>query len=260
MVSSERVGSKSDVQLIQLTRPERANAIDSIAIRDLHEALDDVEAASDVKVVILTGTGDYFCAGGDLSEIEKPKNWLSEIKRLYDRIESAEYVTIAAINGAAVGGGCEMALAFDLRIMAETALIGVPEIKFGAVAFAGGTHRLVRIVGVGKAKELTLFGNLIDGTEALRIGLVNECVPAGTILDRALALADELATRPVIGVRLTKWLIETGRSVDHHSAGAIEDLVGQWIIQPTLFTESSLAAAPEDSIYRKFAAIRKANR
>jgi enoyl-CoA hydratase len=251
MISSERVGGEPSIRLVRLTRPERANAFDSTAVADLHRLLDEIEAADEVRAFVLTGSDRYFSAGGDLTEGDRPAGWLREVKRLFDRIEGATFVTIAAINGIAVGGGCELALAFDLRIMSEEARIGLPEIKFGGVAFVGGTQRVTRLVGPSKAKELHLFGDPIDGREAWRIGLVNECVPAGTELDRALAVAKELATRPTRAVRLIKWLIDTGRSLDHHSAGELEDLVGQQVVMPALEAERGSSAPDEDSVYHR---------
>ncbi|MGH3758372.1 enoyl-CoA hydratase/isomerase family protein [Actinophytocola sp.] len=253
MISAEWVGGESSVRLVRLNRPERANAFDTDAVADLNRILDEHESHGELRALVVTGAGKYFCSGGDLTEGGKPDRWLREIKRLFDRIESAEYVTIAAINGMAVGGGCELALACDLRVISEAALIGMPEVKFGGIAFVGGTQRTTRLVGPSKAKELHLFGELVDGREAWRIGLVNECVPADTELDRALVMAKDLAARPARSVRLIKWLIDTGRSLDHHSAGELESLVGEQIVMPALDAERARPSSDGDSVYDRLA-------
>ena len=163
----------------------------------------------DVRVVVLTGAGGTFCAGADIKEFASVRNRVVEKKlarenEAFGGIELLSRPTIAAIEGAALGGGCEIALACDLRVMAEDARIGLPEVKLGVVPGSGGLYRLPNLIGPARSMELMYLGEPIGADEAEQIGLVNKVVPAGEALARAVGLAREVAARPREAVRAIK--------------------------------------------------------
>jgi enoyl-CoA hydratase/carnithine racemase len=194
-VTYERLGSAA---VLTIDRPERRNAVDGGTANLLAEGFDRFEADDDARVMILTGAGDVaFCAGADLKAIDSfgprlamPGGPLGFTRR------TASKPTIAAISGWCLAGGLELALWCDLRIAAEGSVLGFPERRWGVPLIDGGTQRLPRIIGLGRALDLILTGRLVDVDEALGMGLVNELVPAGRHLDRALELAEGLAGFP----------------------------------------------------------------
>ncbi|MBA2572633.1 MAG: enoyl-CoA hydratase/isomerase family protein [Gemmatimonadetes bacterium] len=203
------------IATLAVNRPDKLNALNEQTIREIGQAMDEIAARDDVRGVILTGTGaKAFVAGADIAELARmgPVDGI-EVSRLGQRvfraIELSRKPVIAAVNGFALGGGCELALACHLRIASDKARFGLPEVTLGIIPGYGGTLRLPRIVGKGRALELMLTGEMIDAAEAHRIGLVNRVVPAdqleaearkllGTILKNgpvALGLAIECTTR-----------------------------------------------------------------
>ncbi|CAN5211356.1 enoyl-CoA hydratase-related protein [soil metagenome] len=203
------------IATLAVNRPDKLNALNEQTIREIGQAMDEIAARDDVRGVILTGTGaKAFVAGADIAELARmgPVDGI-EVSRLGQRvfraIELSRKPVIAAVNGFALGGGCELALACHLRIASDKARFALPEVKLGIIPGYGGTLRLPRIVGKGRALELMLTGEMIDAAEAHRIGLVNRVVPAdqleaearkllGTILKNgpvALGLAIECTTR-----------------------------------------------------------------
>jgi enoyl-CoA hydratase/carnithine racemase len=196
------------IAVATLDRPSVANSFSVAMIEELHDALDVVQRTARVRVFVVTGAERHFSGGGDLREGRSDQSkFVNRVRQLFVRISDLRQPTIAAINGAAAGGGCELALACDLRIIDETARIGLPEVRFGSVACAGGTQRLPRLVGAAKALELNLLGELITAQEAGRIGLVNAVVPAGTALQRALEQAAVIASRPRLAVETATYLV-----------------------------------------------------
>lgn len=189
--------------IVTLNRPERLNATNEQLIKELNMVLDEIEYDDDTRVVILTGGEKVFCVGADLKEQRAPGR-SQRSNRLYNRIERFGKPIIAAINGYALGGGCEMALCCDLRVASEDASIGVPEIKVGSLPSAGGTFRLLPLIGLGRAKELLYTGNSVSGVEALNIGLVNKVTPPGKALDGAKKLAEILLDRPPLAIKAIK--------------------------------------------------------
>ncbi len=205
---------------IELNRPEKRNALSLQVMEDLENAVSQVEGmpSDSVRAVIIKGNGKSFCAGADISTFQglKPSDALAfsdRLQRLYDRIENLPKPVIAAIHGHALGGGLELALACDIRIAADDALLGLPEITLGIIPGAGGTQRLARLVGIGKAKELILTGDTVTGREAAEIGLVNKAVPQDKLLSEAEAIARKLAERPPIGLLLAKRLVNESLDV-----------------------------------------------
>ncbi|MEK7865888.1 MAG: enoyl-CoA hydratase-related protein [Planctomycetota bacterium] len=196
------------IGLLQFNRPEVRNALNKATVDEVYRALDEFRADDSVGVVILTGAGDKaFVGGADIKDLlaRKMKEGLQGINaRLFTAIEQFEKPTIAAVNGFALGGGCEIAMACDLRVASEAAKFGLPETGLGIIPGAGGTQRLPRLVGLGKAKELVLTGEIIPAAEALRIGLVNQVVPPAQVLTAAKEMARKILSRGPLAVRLAK--------------------------------------------------------
>ncbi|MCA8900600.1 MAG: enoyl-CoA hydratase/isomerase family protein [Hyphomonas sp.] len=200
------------IATIVLNRPQRANTITLRLTVELNDALDELESDPEVSCILITGAGDkHFCGGADLREIEDmmtDEGVTGDPRRDFvSHIEDVSKPVIAVINGAAMGGGCEIAMACDFRIMADDTKIGLPEIRFGALPGAGGTQRLPRLVGLAKAKELILMGNPVSAEEAARIGLVTAAVPRGELQDHVLELAGQLAEMAPYALAAGKLLL-----------------------------------------------------
>jgi len=200
---------RQDGRLATLTvnRPAVRNALDGDTVAEMHRALDEVRAAR-ATVLIVTGQGDQaFVSGADISAIRERRrdDALASINsRLMTAVEAHEAVTIAAVNGYALGGGCELALACDLRIAADNAVFGLPEPSLGIIPGAGGTQRLPRIVGLGRAKEMILTGARWDARKALEAGLVSQVVPLDGLMAAARAMAERVLALGPLAVRLAK--------------------------------------------------------
>ena len=197
------------VALLIINRPEKRNALDSATRAHLLDLLDEVRADAEVRVVVLTGAGDKaFVAGADISEFEgrSPIDQFRVMsgRTVFDAVDSFPKPVIAALNGFTLGGGCELAMACDIRLAADTAKLGQPEVNLGIIPGGGGTQRLPRLVGAGAAYKLLFTGDLIGAEEALRIGLVDEVVPAAELRARALALAESIAQKSPVALQLIK--------------------------------------------------------
>ena len=195
------------VATLTVSRPEVRNALDGGTVDEFHHALEEVRAAR-ATVLIVTGKGDKaFVSGADISSIRERRreDALASINsRLMAAVEAHEAVSIAAVNGYALGGGCELALACDLRIAAENAVFGLPEPSLGIIPGAGGTQRLPRIVGLGRAKEMILTGARWDARKALEAGLVSRVVPLAELMTAARAMAESVLALGPLAVRLAK--------------------------------------------------------
>lgn len=207
-----QVMREGPIATIVLNRPARANTINMLLTVQLNDALDALDRDADVACILITGAGDrHFCAGADLKEIEgmiTAEGVTGDPRRNFIRhIEQVSKPVIAVINGAAMGGGCEIALACDFRIMADDAMIGLPEIRFGALPGAGGTQRLPRLIGLAKAKEMILVGNPLSAEEALRVGLVNAVVPRDQLGASARELAGSLVDKAPYALAAGKALL-----------------------------------------------------
>jgi len=193
--------------VLTVNRPEVRNALDGTTIAELYRALDEVERARTVALIV-TGAGDRaFVAGADVRALRKRRrdDALAAINsRVFSSIERHPAVSIAAVNGYALGGGCELALACDLRIAAEGAVFGLPEPQLGIIPGAGGTQRLPRIVGLGRAKEMILTGARWDAQRALEVGLVSQVAPREQLLDAAREMAGRVLEAGPLAVRLAK--------------------------------------------------------
>lgn len=195
------------IGIATLNRPEKLNALDTKTREELREIVE--RAEKEVRVLIITGSGKAFAAGADVNELiqRDPLKAIEATKlgtELFAKIEELEIATIAAINGLALGGGLELAMACDIRIASQKARFGQPEINLGIIPGAGGTQRLPRIVGLGMAKKLVLTGEMIDANEAFRIGLVDEVVEPEKLMDRAKEVANKIAEKSSIAVKLAK--------------------------------------------------------
>jgi enoyl-CoA hydratase len=197
----------SSLQIIRLNRPEKFNALSREMIFALSEIFKSFEGEPDLRAVILTGAGDKaFCAGTDITELaeldEESAREVSERgQTLCDQIENCGVPVIAAINGIAAGGGCELALACHLRIASPTARFSLPETKLGIIPGYGGTQRLSREIGNGRALEIMLTGRTLDAVEALQSGLINRIAPAGELLAQAESWAQEISKLAPLAIR-----------------------------------------------------------
>lgn len=245
----ERRGPDGSVAVVILDRPHRANSYTVRMVAELHRVVADLEADESVRAAVFTGTGRHFCAGGDLREEGRDGRFVDSVRRLLVRIAELPHPTIAAINGAAIGGGCELAISCDFRYMDESATIGLPEVKFGAVAYAGGTQRLTRLLGVAKSLELHLLGDAVGAAEAYRVGLVNAVTARGAVLEGALETAVELARRPPQAVRAAKQLVTAAPDLDLATGLRIEASMAR-ALHPMV--EAGLADAAElDETYAR---------
>jgi enoyl-CoA hydratase len=219
------------IAMLTVNRPEVRNALDTATVAELHQALAEVREAR-ATVLILTGAGEKaFVSGADINAIRERRrdDALASINSgLMTAVESHEAVVIAAVNGVAFGGGCELALACDLRIAAEHAVFGLPEPSLGIIPGAGGTQRLPRIVGLGRAKEMILAGARWDARKALEAGLVSEVVPGPELLEAARALAERILALGPLAVRLAKMALNASSQMPL-AAGLVYESTAQAI-------------------------------
>lgn len=204
------------IAVVTIARPAVLNALNQQTLRELQQAIDALEADGGVRAIVLTGAGEKaFVAGADINELaaQSPVSGRALAQRgqaFFTRLEQSDVPVIAAINGFALGGGCELALACTFRFAADTARIGLPEITLGLIPGYGGSQRLPRLVGKDRAMEMILTGRPVSADEAYRIGLVTRVVPAASLLQEARAFAAELASKAPIALRLAKRAIERG--------------------------------------------------
>ena len=219
------------VAILTVNRPEVRNALDAETVVEMHRALDEVRAAK-ATVLIVTGAGDKaFVSGADIQAIRargRDDALASINSRLMAAVESHEAVSIAAVNGVALGGGCELALACDLRIAASHAVFGQPELAIGIIPGAGATQRLPRIVGLGRAKEMILTGARWDAQKALDCGLVSEVVPAADLIAAARAMAERVLALGPLAVCLAKMALNLSAQLPQ-AAGLVYESTAQAI-------------------------------
>ncbi len=221
-------GVEGDVGTITINRPDVRNALNTQVVGDLRAALTEFRYDGSVGVVVFTGAGDRaFAAGADIGELRE-KTMLdalgSTMQQVYDEIEGYEKPTIAAVNGYALGGGCELAMACDIRIASENARFGLPEVTLSIIPGAGGTQRLARLVGKGKAIEMILTGRMIGAEEALRVGLVTQVVSPEKLPEAARETANDILSKGPLAVRLAKLAVHAGFETDQKTGLVIERL------------------------------------
>jgi len=208
---------------LTLNRPEVRNAFNQEMIDEIREALRLIGKDEEIRVLIITGAGKAFQAGADIAELSAMKpmdllRWNEGIVRINAALEKLRQPAIAAINGAAMGGGLELAISCTLRVIAESARMGVPEVTLGIIPGTGGTQRLPRLIGKGRAAELLLTGEPIDAQEAYRIGLVNKVVLDGEAVKAAEELARKIMANAPIAVEMAKDAIEIGKDLPLENA------------------------------------------
>ena len=220
---------KGNIAVATIKRPQALNALNSAVLTDLDELVNVVSADSDIRALVITGSGaKAFVAGADIAEMSTLTPAEGEAfgkhgNDVFRRIETLPIPTIAAVNGFALGGGCELSMACDIRICADTAVFGQPEVGLGITPGFGGTQRLARLVSPGMAKQLIYTARNIKADEAYRIGLVNAVYPAEELLPQADKLANTIAANAPIAVRACKKAINEGLQVDMDAAVVIEE-------------------------------------
>ena len=225
---SIRVDVAESIATLTIDRPEVKNALDLATVGEIRAALQSLEARQDAGVLIITGAGDAaFVSGADINDIRargRDEGLAAINSSLFAEIERFPRPTIAAINGYALGGGCELALACDLRVAADTAKFGQPELGLGIIPGAGATQRLPRLIGMGRARHLILTGEIIDAKQALEIGLVTAVTPPGQLQVRARELAKKVLRQGPLAARLAKLALNASARVDMDSGLLIETL------------------------------------
>ncbi len=245
-----RMEEKAGVVVLTLNRPGVMNAFNFKLLRALTAAIEALRFRRDVRTLIITGAGEKaFCAGADLKERAgltpvEVREFIHTIRNLFTTIEDLNKPVIAAVNGIALGGGTELALACDIRLASDTASMGLTETRLAIIPGAGGTQRLPRLVGRGKAKELIFTGRRVPADEALAIGLVNQVCPPDELLAAGRAMAAEIAATGPIAIEQAKYAINRGLETDLHTGLAIESNA-YWITIPTQDRLEGLAAFRE---------------
>ncbi|MFW2365358.1 MAG: enoyl-CoA hydratase-related protein [Desulforhopalus sp.] len=209
---------EENIAVITFNRPEAMNALNNQTRAEFRQAIDEVAADDDIKVLILTGSGKSFVAGSDIKEFNKTTPYAAHnIARLGEMVEKLEKPVIAAVNGFCLGGGCEIAMGCDIIIASEKAKFGQTEINIGIIPGGGGTQRLQRLIGVCRAKELIYTGEIIRADEADRIGLVNRVVPMDELMPSAKELAGKIAMKSSAALKLAKTAINRGMQTNLES-------------------------------------------
>ena len=238
------------VVTLTLNRPEVMNSFNFALLYALKEQIDILRLKPDVRVIIITGSGQKaFCAGADLKERAtfneiQVKEFIYTIRNLFTSIEFLNKPVIAAVNGVALGGGTELALACDIRVASMNASMGLTETRFAIIPGAGGTQRLPRLIGRGKAKELIFTGRRVDAEEALQIGLVNQICKQEVLLDQCLKMAAMICETGPIAIEQAKYAINYGLETDLHTGLGIESNA-YWVTIPTEDRLEGLAAFQE---------------
>ena len=228
MSQTVRFEKKDNIALVTIDRPEALNALNSTVIAELEQVVTELENDGTIRSMILTGEGRSFVAGADIGEqypldLDGGRRWGQRGSALFRRMEKLEFPTIAAVNGFALGGGCELAMSCDIILASEKAKFGQPEVGLGITPGFSGTQRLPRRVGVAKAKELIFSGRMVKADEAERIGLVNAVYAPEALLDGAMEMARSFAKNAPIAVKYAKACIDRGMQTDIDSGIACEN-------------------------------------
>ena len=219
---------ENKIAIVTISRPEALNALNTQVIAELEQTVEMIEKNSDLSAMILTGEGRSFVAGADIGEqypldLSRGREWGQRGSAVMRRIEKLAIPTIAAVNGFALGGGCEIAMACDIILASEKAKFGQPEVGLGITPGFSGTQRLPRRVGAAMAKELIFSGKMISAVEAERIGLANHVYPADELMDKAMEMAEAFAKNAQIAVRYSKACIDRGMETGIDEGIAMEN-------------------------------------
>lgn len=212
--------TEGQIAVVSINNPKSLNALNSATLAELNQCLADIEKSKEIRAVIVTGAGaKSFVAGADIAEMIRAtpaegRAMSLLAKEAFFRLEKMPQVSIAAVNGYALGGGCELAMSCDIRIASENAAFGQPECGLGILPGFGGTQRLARLVGKGRAKELIFTCDRIDAQEAYRIGLVNHVVPQAELMETCKAMAKKILSKGSYAISLAKMCIDTGMDTD----------------------------------------------
>lgn len=222
-----KVEVKNQIALITMNRPKAMNALNNATLHDLLTTINWIGEKDDILGVIITGEGKAFVAGADISQMkdyksEDGRKYASFAQNVFNKIESLEKPVIAAINGYALGGGCELSMSCDLRIASEKAIFGQPEVNLGVIPCFGGTQRLSRLIGVGRAKDLIFSGRFIGADEALQFGLVNKVVETEKLIEEAFNMMSIIVEKAPIAIRYSKIAINVGMDLDLKNALELE--------------------------------------
>lgn len=220
------VAKEDKIAVITINRPEALNALSSEVLTELNAAIEDIKADDQVGVVIITGAGKAFVAGADIAQmksftVDEAYNFAKLGQEVFEKIETMPKIVIAAVNGFALGGGCELSMACDIRLASEKAKFGQPEVNLGITPGFGGTQRLTRLVGKGKAIELITTADNISAADAERLGLVNTVVN-GDVLAAAKEMAQKILSKGTYAVSYAKAAIHNGIQTDIKTAIAYE--------------------------------------
>ncbi len=206
---------KDKVGIVKMNRPNAMNALNGETLQELDKAFSHLGESGQVKVIVITGEGKAFVAGADIAEMkdmsgDEAGEFSKFGQSVFDHIAKTEKPVIAAVNGFALGGGCELALACDFRIASDKAKLGQPEVNLGVTPGFAGTQRLSRLVGTAKAKEMIFTGDMVDAQTAHSIGLVNQVIPADQLMDVCMKMANKIASKGPVAVKLAKRVINEG--------------------------------------------------
>lgn len=211
---------KDHVAVVTINRPDKLNALNTQTINDLDSVLDTLKNENDIYAIIITGSGEKaFAAGADITELNKldvvnAKEFSERGQAVFNKIEQSDKPVTAAVNGFALGGGCELALACHIRLASENAMFGQPEVNLGIIPGYGGTQRLARLINTGRAMEYILTGDMIDVNEAFRLGLVNKIYPADKLIENAKIMAGKIAIK---GQQAIRYAMKSLRAVNEVS-------------------------------------------
>jgi enoyl-CoA hydratase len=217
--------------VITMNRPKALNALNNDTLKELDAALTEIKEDAGIKGAVITGSGKAFVAGADIAQMadntsEQARAYMEFAQEVFNRIELMGKPFIAAVNGYALGGGCELSMACDLRIASENAVFGQPEVNLGLIPGFGGSQRLPRLIGLGVARELIYTGRNVKADEAKALGLVNKVVPAESLLQEALDMMKVITAKSGIAIRYAKIAINRGLDTDIYKAMELEkDLI-----------------------------------
>ncbi len=221
---------KENIAVLTLSRPESMNVINSELLNGLGEAIKDLSHNKNVRAMIITGEGKAFAAGADIKELkgmkpDKAFNFSRKGQQIFQRLENLDFPVIAGVNGFALGGGCELAMACDFRIAAETAKLGLPEVSLGLMPGFAGTQRMIRLIGYANAMYLMVTAETITALEAQELGLVQKVTEPVELMDACFSIAKKISKQGKYAVRAVKELTRKGMHTDFDNAGELESEV-----------------------------------